>query len=172
MYISTLFFFQGPIGRDIKTTVKIKNILFATFNHTYQLLFHIVDAPTQTFFVAWYKISNILVIEASRQCFQPNFYAGLQLIVPNVVLLRNEMKITGSQVRAYDGGLSNTSHRKRETLQEPLCYNCGMRPCIVTKDNIPRRLFRIKESNYSTHATFGGRLYCFRHFTDSLRAQN
>ena len=40
------FFFQGPIGCDFKTTVKIKNILFATFSHTYQLLLYIVDSPT------------------------------------------------------------------------------------------------------------------------------
>ena len=40
------YFFQGPIGHDIKTTVKIRNILFATFSHTYQLLLYIVDAPT------------------------------------------------------------------------------------------------------------------------------
>ena len=41
-----LFFFQGPIGRDFKTTVKIRNILFATFSHTYELLVYIVHAPT------------------------------------------------------------------------------------------------------------------------------
>ena len=40
------YFFQGPIGREIKTTVKIRNILFATFSHTYQLLLYIVDALT------------------------------------------------------------------------------------------------------------------------------
>ena len=36
--------FQDPIVRDIKTTVIIKNILFATFSHTYQLLLYLVDA--------------------------------------------------------------------------------------------------------------------------------
>ena len=39
-------FCHGLIGGDIKTTVKIRNILFATFTHTYQLLLYIVDAPT------------------------------------------------------------------------------------------------------------------------------
>ena len=39
-------FFQGPIGRDILTRVKIRNSLFATFSHTYQLLLYIVDAQT------------------------------------------------------------------------------------------------------------------------------
>ena len=33
-------FFQGQIGRDIKTRVKIRNILFATFRHTCQLLLY------------------------------------------------------------------------------------------------------------------------------------
>ena len=49
---------------------------------TYQLLLYIVDAPTLTYFVAWYQLSNTLVIESSRLCFQPILYAGLQLIVP------------------------------------------------------------------------------------------
>ena len=44
--ICKLFIFQCPIGRDIKTTVKIRNIVFSTFSHTYQLLLYIVDAPT------------------------------------------------------------------------------------------------------------------------------
>ena len=39
------FLFQGLIGFNIKTTVKIRNILFATFSHTYQLLLYIVDVP-------------------------------------------------------------------------------------------------------------------------------
>ena len=39
-------FFQGPIGRDIKTTVNIRNVLFTTFSYTYQLLLYIVAAPT------------------------------------------------------------------------------------------------------------------------------
>ena len=69
------------IGHDIKTAVKIRNNLFETFSHTYQLLFYIVDAPT-TFFLAWYQLFNTLVIEASRLCFQPFLYAGLQLFVP------------------------------------------------------------------------------------------
>ena len=102
-------FSRGSIGRDIKTTVQIRNILFATFSHTFQLLLYIVDAPTQIFFVAWYQLSNTLVIEASRLCFQPILYAGLQLSVPKVLLLgpfhtRKQMKISESQVRADDGG--------------------------------------------------------------------
>ena len=81
-YYGRVLFFQGPIGRDIKTTVKIRNILFATFSHTYQLLLYIVAAPTQIFFVAWYQLPYTLVIEASRLCFQPILYSRLLLIVP------------------------------------------------------------------------------------------
>ena len=43
------YFFQGPIDRDIKTTVKIRNILFSIFSHTYQLLLYIVKDPTKHF---------------------------------------------------------------------------------------------------------------------------
>ena len=39
-------FFYDPISRDIKTTVKIRNIWFAKFSHTYQLFLYIVDFPT------------------------------------------------------------------------------------------------------------------------------
>ena len=48
-YIFVYLMFIG----DIKTTVKIRNILFATFSYTYQLLLYVVDAPTYTFFVVW-----------------------------------------------------------------------------------------------------------------------
>ena len=41
-----LFVFQGPIGIDIKSTVKIRNSLFTMFSHTYHLLLYLVDAPT------------------------------------------------------------------------------------------------------------------------------
>ena len=44
------------------------------------------------------------------------------------------------------------------------CFRHTMRASIVMKkDNIPRRFFWIMESNYSTHSTYGRRLYCFRH---------
>ena len=33
----------------------------------------------------------------------------------------------------------------------------------IPEDNISRRFFWIKESNYSMHFVSGGRLYCFRH---------
>ena len=46
LYEGYFFFLQGPIGREIRTTVKIRNILFATFSHTYQLLLYTVNALT------------------------------------------------------------------------------------------------------------------------------
>ena len=49
----------------------------------------------------------------------------------------------------------------------PLCCSCSMRPSIVMKkQNISGQysssLVLNKEPNYSTHSTFGRRLYCFR----------
>ena len=124
-----------------------------------------VDTLTWTFFVAWYQLSNTLDIEASRLWFQPTLYAGLQLIVPNVVLrpfhTRKEMKITGSQVRADDGGWSNTSHRKRFRSPFVAAALCGRTLSwwrTIPEDNISRRIFWIKKSNYSTQSIFGGRL--------------
>ena len=51
-----------------------------------------------------------------------------------------------------------------KTLQEPLCCSCGGALSwrrTISEDNIHRRLLWMKESNYSTHSTFGGRH--FRH---------
>src|SRR5258705_2753905 len=52
----------------MKSTVKIKTVLFGTFRYTFQLLLYIVAAPIETFVVAWYQLSNTLVIEDSRLC--------------------------------------------------------------------------------------------------------
>src|SRR5258705_3354719 len=50
----------------MKSTVKLKSVLFGTFRSTYHLLLYIVAAPIETFVVAWYQLSNTLVIEGSR----------------------------------------------------------------------------------------------------------
>ena len=89
----------------------------------------------------------------------------------NVVLLRpfhmrKEMKITGSQVRVDDDGWSNTSHQKcfrSPFVASAVCDQALSWRRTIPEENIPRRLFWIKELNYSTHFTFGRRLYCFRH---------
>ena len=129
-----LFFFQGPFGRDIKTTVKIRNILIATFSHTYQLLLYIVDAPTQTFFVSWYQLSNTLVIEANRLCFQPILQAGLQLIVPKscppTTVSYEETDKNHGRMTVGDQTLPI------ENAQEPLCCSYSVRPSIVMKKDI------------------------------------
>src|SRR5258705_6338175 len=52
----------------MKTTVKIKTVLFGTFRYPFQLLLYIIAAPIETFVVAWYHLSNTLVIEGSRLC--------------------------------------------------------------------------------------------------------
>ena len=97
-------FFQGLIGCDIKTTVKIRNVLFATFSYTYQLLLYIVATLT-TFFVARYQLSNTLVTEAAA-CALRQFSVMVcsSLSVPKCCpprhhFMRKEMKIRGNQVR-------------------------------------------------------------------------
>ena len=44
-----------------------------------------------------------------------------------------------------------------------LCCSCSVQLSIVMNDNIPHCLFWIEDLNYSTHSTFGRRLYCSRH---------
>ena len=88
---------------------------------------------------------------------------------------RKEMKITENQVRADDGRWSNTSNRKRFRSLFVVAAVCGRALLwrrTIPEDNITRRLFWIKESNYSTHSTFGERLYSLGMLTGSLRAQN
>ena len=83
------------------------------------------------------------------------------------------MKITWSQVRADDGGWSNTYHRKHFRslfVAAAVCSRALSWRRTIPEDNIPRRLFWIKESNYSTHSTFVARLYFLGMFT-CLRAQ-
>ena len=89
----------------------------------------------------------------------------------NVVLLDTvsygeEMKTTGSQVRADGGGWSNTSDRKRFRSLFVAATVCGGTLSwgrTIPEDIIPRRWFWIKESNYSTHSILGGRIHCLRH---------
>ena len=89
----------------------------------------------------------------------------------NVVLLRQfytrkEMQITGSQVRVDDGGWPNTSQRKLFRSLFVAAAVCGRAISwrrTIPEDNIPRCLFWIKESNYSTYFTFGGRDYSLGH---------
>ena len=149
--------------RNIKTTVKIRNILFATFSHTYQLHLYIVDAPTYTFFVAWYQLSNTLVTEACHLCFQPILYAGLQLIVPKCcppTTISYEERDENHRESSPGRWWWVIKHFPSRMLQEPL--HCG-RGQSIPEVNIPRHLFWLKELNYSMHFTFGRRLYCFWH---------
>ena len=57
-------------------------------------------------------------------------------------------------------------------LAAAVCGRSLSRRRKIPEDNFPRRLFWIKESNYSTHSTFGGRLYCFRHVYGLSTPQN
>ena len=80
--------------------------------------------------------------------------------------IRGKMKITESQVQADDGEWSNNSHRKRFRSLFVAAAVWGRALSwrrTIPEDNIPRHFSEIKESNYSTHSTFGRRHYCFRH---------
>ena len=123
-------------------------------------------------------LSNTLVIEASRLCFQPILYAGLQLIVPKCcppTTVSYEER-DGNHREASPGWLwwVTKHHWKRFRslfLAAAVCGRALSWRRTIPENNIPRRLFWIKESNYSTCSTFGGRLYCLGMFTGSLRAQ-
>ena len=116
--------------------MKIRNILFATFSHTYWLLLYTADAPTQTFFVSWYQLSNTLVIEASRLCFQPILYAGLQLIVPKCcppMTVSYEERDESHREPSPGRWWWVIKHFPSKMLQEPLSCSCSIRLSIVMK---------------------------------------
>ena len=89
----------------------------------------------QTFFVAWYQLSNILVIEASSLCFQPILYTHLQLIVskccPPMTVSYGERHENHREPSL--GWWWVIKHFPSKMLQEPLCCSCSMRPSIVMK---------------------------------------
>ena len=124
----------------------------------------------QIFFATWYQLSKILVIEASHLCFQPILYAGLHLIVlkccpPTTVSY--EERYENYRERSPGGSWWVIKHFPSKTLRSLFVAAavCGraLPWRTIPEDNIPRRFFWIKESNYSMHSTFGRRLYCFRH---------
>ena len=126
-----LFFFQGPIDHDIKTTVKNRNILFVTFSHTYQL--H-SQCSNIDFFVAWYQLSYILVIEASHLCFQPILYIGLQIIVPKCYPPTTvSYKERDENHREPSSGRWWWVIKHFPPFQGSLCCSCRVRPSTFMK---------------------------------------
>ena len=84
------------------------------------------------------------------------------------------MKITGSQVRADDGGWSNTPHRNRFRslfVAAVVCDRALSWRRTIPENNIPRRLFW-KRNRITTRTPHLGGDYGLGTFTDSLRAQN
>ena len=99
---------------------------------------HGITGDRPTFFVAWYQLSNILVIEASRLCFQPILYADLQLIVPKCcspTTVSYEERDTNHREPSPGGWWWVIKHFPLKMLHEPLCCSCSMRPSIVMKKN-------------------------------------
>ena len=89
--------------------------------------------------------------------------------------MRKKMKITGSQLWADDCGWSNTSHRKhfRSLFVAAIVSGRALSwKRTVPEDNIRRRLFWIKESNYTTHSHLSRNSIVLDMFTGSLHAQN
>ena len=166
-------FFQGPIGHDIKTTVKIRNVLFATFSYTYQLLLYIAlprhrhfrsMVPTLTNIQYLRHRSQPPVLSANSICWSTAHCAKM-LSSYNRFIWRKGWKSEGAKSEMYDGW-SNTSHRKchRSLFVAAAVYSQALSwRRTIPEDNIPPRLFWIQESNYSTQFTFGGRFYCFIH---------
>ena len=169
MVIRGLFFFQGPIGRDIETTVKIRNILFATFSHTYQLLLYIVDALTYTFFVAYYQLSS-----NRRQPPRRSTNSLRRSAVHCAKILSSYGSFIRGKRWKSQGAKSGRLMVVDQTLPientagaSLLQLQCAAEDLswrrTVPEDNIPCCFFWIKESNYSMHSTYGRRLYCFSH---------
>ena len=172
--------FQGPNGRDIKTTVKIINILFATFSHTYQLLLYTVDAPTYTFVVAWYQLSYTLVVEASRMCFEPILYACLQLTVPKCcppTTVSYEERDENHREPSPGRWWWVIEHFPSKTLQEHFCSSFNMRPStVMEKDNTwghhSSSLVLNKGIKLQHELHIWWETIVLGMFTSSLRAQN
>ena len=105
-----------------------------------------------------------------RHRSQPPVLSAISLIVlkccpPTTVSYDERDENHREPFRADDGWWSNTSHRKRFRSLFAAAAVCGrtMYWRTIPEDNIPCRFLWIKQSNYSTHSTFGGRLYWFRH---------
>ena len=104
------------------------------------------------------KLCNTLVKKAAAYAFSQFSTLVCNSLCQNVVLLqpfhmRKEMKITGS-------------HRK--CFKSLFVAAASMQPRIVMKKDNTRgqhssSLVLNKGIDYSTHSTFGGRLYCFKH---------
>ena len=83
----------------------------------------------------WYQLSSTLIIEASRLCFQPILYSGLQLTVPKCcpMTVSYEERNENHREPSMGGWWWMIKHFPSKMIQEPLCCNCRMQPSIVMK---------------------------------------
>ena len=120
----------------LTTTVKIRNILFATFSHTYQLLLYIVNA------------SDVNIFCSMVQTFQYPCHRS-QPPVLSANSLRWSAAHCAKMLSSYDCFIRGKRQKSQgaksgrmmvddktlpsKTLQEPLSCSCIMRPSIVLK---------------------------------------
>ena len=138
--------------------MKIRNILFATFSHTYQATslhsrrsnVDIFRSVVPTF--QYPRHRSLLPVLSANSLRWSAAHCAKMLSSYNCFIRGKRWKSQG----AKSGQMMVGDHTSR--------CSCSMRPSIVMKKgNIPHHLFWIKESNYSKHSTYGRRLYCFRH---------
>ena len=122
----------------IKTTVKIRNILFVTFYlqhlpatslHSRRSNLNIFRNVVPTFQYLRHR-SQPPVLSANSLCC-----AGLQLIVPKCppTTVSYEVRDENYREPSPGGWWWVIKHFRSKTLQEPLCCSCSMRPSIVVK---------------------------------------
>ena len=125
-------------------------------------------------------IFNTLVIEASRLCFQPILYAGLQFTVPKCyppTTILYEERDENHREPSMSRWWLVIKHFPSKTLQEPLCYSCSVQPSTFTKkDNTWGQHFSsffLNKGIKLQHALhIWQKTIVLGIFTGSLRAQN
>ena len=156
-YVSYIFFKFRSVA-IIKSTVKIRNILFATFSHTYPL--HSLCSDVYIFrnlvpnFQYPHHRSQPPVLSANSSRWSAAHCAKM---------FSYDRSIRGKgwkSERAKSGrmiGGDQTLPIENTSADSLLQLQCAVGHCHEERQ-YPRRLFWIKESNYSMHFTFVGRL--------------
>ena len=118
-----------------------------------------------------YQLSNTLVVEASRLCFQPISTVICNSLWQNVILLwQFHYEERGENHREPCPGRWwwEIKHFPLKTLQERAYCSCSMRPSIVMKksntwEQHPSSLVLNKRIELQHALQFDGKLYCFRY---------
>ena len=125
------FFFQGPIGRDIKTSVKIRNIFFAAISlHSRRSDVDIFRSMVPSFQYPRRRSQPAVLSANSIRC------VGLQLAVPKCCppkTVSYEERDENHRELSPGGWWWAIKHFPLKTLQEPLSCSCSVRFSIVMK---------------------------------------